>query len=140
LVAVKLKVIVPVPVVFTARLLETGTAPKPAILADVAFSVVQFNVVEPPAVTLDGLAVNDSMIGSGPEAGGGVTGSVTMTMADRDTVLEPLVASSKYVMVDDGFTVWLPLATTSAPFILAPVAFVVLQVSTAVLPAVILVG
>ena len=89
-----MKVIVPVPVVFITRLLETGTAPKPAILADVAFSVVQFNVVEPPAVTLEGLAVNDSIVGSGPGAGGGVTGLVTMTMADRETELAPLVASS----------------------------------------------
>ena len=37
--------------------------------------------------------------------------------------------------MDDGFTAWLPLTATSAPFILAPVALVVLHVSTAVLPA-----
>ena len=43
-------------------------------------------------------------------------------------------------MVDDGFTAWLPLTGTSAPLILAPVALVVLQVSTAVLPAVIVEG
>jgi hypothetical protein len=43
-------------------------------------------------------------------------------------------------MVDDGFTTWLPLTATSAPFILAPVAFVVLQFNTAVFPAVILDG
>ena len=42
--------------------------------------------------------------------------------------------------MDDGFTAWLPLTGTSAPFILAPVAFVVLHVSTAVLPAVMLEG
>ena len=42
--------------------------------------------------------------------------------------------------MDDGFTAWLPLTNTSAPFILAPVAFVVFHVSTAVLPAVILEG
>lgn len=140
LVAVREKVMLPEPVVFTARLPDTGTVPKPAMLADVASSVFQFSVVEPPAATLDGLAVNESMVGSGPDAGGGVTGLATVTMADRDTELEPLVASSKYVIVDDGFTVWLPLTGTSAPFILAPVAFVVLQVSTAVLPAAMLVG
>ena len=42
--------------------------------------------------------------------------------------------------MDDGFTAWLPLTATSAPFILAPVAFVVLHVSHAVLPAVMLKG
>ena len=42
--------------------------------------------------------------------------------------------------MDDGFTAWLPLTATSAPFILAPVAFVVFHVSTAVLPAVMLEG
>jgi hypothetical protein len=94
LVAVKLKVIVPVPVVLIARLPETGTAPKPAMFAEVAFKVVQFNVVEPPAVTLDGLAVNDSIVGIGPEVGGGVTALVTTTIAEREAEFEPLVASS----------------------------------------------
>lgn len=42
--------------------------------------------------------------------------------------------------MEDGFTIWLPLTATSAPFILAPVAFVVLQVSTAVLPEVMFEG
>ena len=125
LVAVREKVMLPVPVVLTARFPDTGTVPKPAMLADVAFSVFQVSVVEPPAATLDGLAVNESIVGREPDAGGGVTGLVTTTMADRDTELEPLVASRVYVIVDEGFTVWLPLAATSAPFILAPVAFVV---------------
>ena len=66
LVAVKLKVIVPVPVVFITMLPDTGTVPKPSMLADVAFSVFQASVVDPPKVTLLGLAVNDSMVGSGP--------------------------------------------------------------------------
>ena len=94
LVAVKLKVIVPIPVVFIARLPETGTAPKPAMLADVAFSVFQASVVAPPSVTLDGLAVKLSMVGRGPDAGGGVTGLVTTIMVERDAEFEPLVASS----------------------------------------------
>ena len=85
----------PVPVVFTDRLPDTGTAPKPAILADVAFSVFQFNVVEPPNVTLDGLAVKESMVGSDMDAGGGVAGLVTTTMVEKDVEFEPFVASSR---------------------------------------------
>ena len=83
------------PVVFITWLPDAGTAPIPAILADVAFSVFQVNVVEPPGVTLLGLAVNESMVGSGPEAGGEVAGGVTTTMVEKDVEFEPLVASSK---------------------------------------------
>jgi hypothetical protein len=85
----------PVPVVFIDRLPFTDTVPKPAMLADVAFSVFQVSIVVPPNVTLDGLAVNESMVGSGPVAGGGVTKLVTTTMVERDVEFEPFVASSK---------------------------------------------
>jgi hypothetical protein len=95
LVAVKLKVIIPVPVVFIDRLPDTGTVPKPAMLADVAFNVFQVSVVDPPKVTLVGLAVNDSMVGRGTDAGGGAAGLVTTTMVERDVEFEPFVASSK---------------------------------------------
>jgi hypothetical protein len=61
----------PVPVVLIVRLPVTGTAPKPAILADVASNVFQANVVEPPGATLVGLAVKERMVGSDEDAGGG---------------------------------------------------------------------
>jgi hypothetical protein len=93
-VAVREKVILPVPEVFIGRLPDTGTVPKPAMLAEVAFSVFQVSIVVPPNVTLDGLAVNESMVGSGPDAGGGVTGLVTTTTVERDVEFEPLIASS----------------------------------------------
>jgi hypothetical protein len=83
----------PVPVVFTDRLPDTGTGPKPAMLADVALSVFQDSIVEPPAVTETGLAVNDSMVGRDKDAGGGVGALTTNTTVEADTELEPLVAS-----------------------------------------------
>jgi hypothetical protein len=83
----------PVPVVLIVRLLFTGTVPKPAMFAEVAFNVFQFNVVEPPGATLTGLAVNDSIVGS-PREGGGVAGPVTTTMVERDVEFAPLFASS----------------------------------------------
>jgi hypothetical protein len=70
--AVSEKVMLPVPVVFTDKSPDTGTGPKPAKVADVAFNVVQDSTVEPPAATVDGLAVNDSIVGRDRDAGGGV--------------------------------------------------------------------
>ena len=84
----------PVPVVFIVWLPDGLTWPKPAMLTDEAFIVFQLNVVEPPNVTLDGLAVNESIVGSDPETGG-AAGLVTMTMVEKDVELEPFVASSK---------------------------------------------
>ena len=66
------------------------------MLADVAFTVLQVRRVEAPEVTLLGLAANDSMVGSGLDAGGGgdagagVPGLVTTTMAEEDVEFEPV--------------------------------------------------
>ena len=84
----------PVPVVFIVWLPDVLTWPKPAMLTDEAFIVFQLNVVEPPNVTLDGLAVNERMVGRGTEAGGGVAGLVTITRVVADVEFEPLVATS----------------------------------------------
>ena len=83
----------PVPVVFTAKLPDTSTGPTPAMLADVALRVSQDSTVEPPAVTVDGLAVNDSMVGRDRDVGGGEEAPTTNTTVEADTELEPLVAS-----------------------------------------------
>jgi hypothetical protein len=84
----------PIPVVFIVRLPDTGTVPKPAMLAEVAFRVFQFNVVEPPNATLLGLAVKDSMVGSGTEAGGGGNAPVTTTIVEAEVEFMPFVAAS----------------------------------------------
>ena len=84
----------PVPDVYIIRLPTASTRPMPAILTEVALATFQLKTVEPPAVTLDGLAVNESIVGSRPDAGGGVTGLVTTTTVERDVEFEPLIASS----------------------------------------------
>ena len=83
----------PVPVVLTDRLPDTGTGPKPAMLAEVALTVFQVSVVEPPAVKVDGLAVNDSIVGRDREAGGGVAVPATAITVEADTEFDPLEAS-----------------------------------------------
>jgi hypothetical protein len=51
------------------------------MLADVAFIMFHVSTAEPPEVTLVGLAVNESMVGSGIEAGGVVAALLTTTVA-----------------------------------------------------------
>jgi hypothetical protein len=84
----------PVPDVYIVRLPTGSTGPMLAIFTEVALATFQLKTVEPPAVTLDGLVVKDSIVGSGPGAGGGVNGLVTTTMVERDVEFEPFVASS----------------------------------------------
>jgi len=92
-VAVRLKVMLPVPVVFIVWLPDGFTWPKPAMLTDEALIVFQLNVVEPPGAILAGLAVNERMVGSGPETGGDA-GLVTITSVVAEVEFEPLVATS----------------------------------------------
>lgn len=141
LVAASEKVMLPVPVVFTDKLPDTGTGPKPAMLAEVALTVFQVNVVEPPAVTVAGSAVNESMVGSDKDPGGGVEALTTTTTVEADIELEPLVASSIYVVVAGGLTEVEPLVPTfPMPLILAPVALDVVQFNSEKPPGLILVG
>ena len=93
-VAVRLKVMLPEPVVFIVWLPDGLTWPKPAMLTDEAFIVFQLNVVEPPGAITAGLAVKESMVGSGTGAGGGAAGLVTITRVVADVEFEPLVATS----------------------------------------------
>jgi hypothetical protein len=67
------------------------------MLAEVALSVSQYKVVDPPTATLDGLAGKERMVGSDPDdggVGGGVEYGDTATEAEAEDEFVPLKASS----------------------------------------------
>jgi hypothetical protein len=139
----------PVPLVVMGMLPDVATGnddePKLEMLTEVALSVSQYKVVDPPAATLAGLALKDTTVGNDPAAGGGAGGGVEMDATATDVVavaeFAPLKASSVYVVVVPGYTVWLPLtATLPIPLILAVVALEVFHVSVEAPPALTLAG
>jgi hypothetical protein len=70
------------------KLPDGCTGPYPCRLTVEALATLQLRKVEPPNVTLEGLAVKESMVGSD------VVAPTTTTAVDADTEFEPLVASS----------------------------------------------
>lgn len=96
-----------------------------------AFVELQVSVELPPVVIEAGLA---TMLAVGPE-------EPTVTVAwDEAVAPVELVAMKVYVVVAVGETVWEPVTATGEPFRVALTAFVEVQVSVELPPAVIDVG
>jgi hypothetical protein len=103
----------------------------------VAPLVTQLRVLLVPAVMLEGLAMNDVIVGFAPPD------AVTVTVAALVTVSAPLLAVSVYTVVADGDTMVEPLAAVEVnpPGLMAiPVAPLVTQLRVLLAPAVMLEG